>query len=129
MKNLRQFSALVQALDNADKELQSGVEEIFLQARNAARIGMGETPHSFPKVPEAKPANHEALALLSAKIDKTAASCQESSKVIASAILTLDVLRRESEAVVDATTKMADHYRTAYDALERLLAGKQSTAS
>lgn len=121
VKNLRQFSALVQALRTADMELQSGVEETFLQARNAARIGNGETPHSFPKVPEAKPANHEALTLLSSKIDKTANSCQESSKAITSAIQTLDVLRRESEAVVDAMTKMADHYRAAYNALEQLL--------
>jgi hypothetical protein len=123
VKSLRQFSALVQELRTTDLELQSGVEETFLQARNATRIGGGETPHSFPGVPQGKPANHEALAMLSTKIDRAGNSCQESSKAITSAIQTLDVLRRDSESVVDALTKMVDHYRKAYDALEQLLGG------
>ena len=121
IKNLRQFSALIGALREADLEMQNGVEDTFLQARNAARLGVGEQPHAFPPIPKGKPANSEALAMLGDKTDKAAKACQASSAAVTATIQSLDVLRRESEVVVDTLMKLVDHYRASFAAIERLL--------
>jgi hypothetical protein len=123
VKNLRHFSSLVQGLQSAGLELQCGVEETFLQSNNSVKLSKGERPHSFPEVPNGKPANRDALVLLAERIDKSALQCHKSNTAITDTVNGIDVLRREYEVVVDAYVKLLNHYQASHEALEQLLGG------
>lgn len=121
VQNARQFSSLIQKLDQVKRDLQCGTEETFLQAANAAKLAAGQTPHAFPRVAVGWPPNHEALGALGRKIAAAAKSCETTSDVLVEAVAGFDVLRRDSEVVVDTLVRLVEHYHTSHVALERLM--------